>query len=68
MSIDKETKRRRLLNELRNCRGLFVGMLSPEEAQAFEEACELKVARRSYVGGGGMMGLAKVELLTEVFA
>lgn len=42
--------------------GFFVGMLSDDELEVFDAAVEAGVAFRSYEGGGGLMGLAKVRL------
>lgn len=47
---------------LRGCDGLFVGLLSPSELEAFDYLCEKDAARRSYEGAGGLMGLATVRL------
>lgn len=43
--------------------GLFVGLLDKEELAIFDDACRHYEARRSYEGGGGLMGLAKVRLI-----
>lgn len=43
--------------------GLFVGMLDAEELEIFNEACRRYQAKRSYEGGAGLMGLAKVRLI-----
>lgn len=42
--------------------GMFVGFLDPAELWLFEKAVEDGLARRSYEGGAGFMGLAKVRL------
>lgn len=42
--------------------GMFVGLLSDDELKAFEIAVREGLARRSYEGGGGFMGLAKVRI------
>lgn len=42
--------------------GLFVGLLDKEELEIFDAACRSQDAYRSYEGGGGFMGLAKVRL------
>jgi hypothetical protein len=47
---------------VRNVNGLFVGMLTPEEMDAFNYLVAKGVARRDYTGPGGFMGLAKVRL------
>lgn len=49
---------------VRRVEGLYVGMLSPVELQAFEYLIDKQAARRSYAGLGGFMGMAKVELIT----
>lgn len=43
--------------------GMFVGLLVPDEIEALEAAIRRGDARRSYEGGAGLMGLAKVRLL-----
>lgn len=45
--------------------GMFVGMLDDDELKAFDRAVAAGVARRSYEGGSGLMGLAKVRLNTR---
>lgn len=48
---------------LRNCEGMYVGMLSEEEMEAFERLVRLGRASRDYGEGVmAMMGLAKVKL------
>lgn len=42
--------------------GMFVGMLDDAEIRALDQAISLGLARRSYEGGAGLMGLAKVRL------
>ncbi len=42
--------------------GLFVGQLDPGEMRTFERAVQDGEAYRSYEGGAGFMGLAKVRL------
>lgn len=49
-------------SELSRLDGLFVGMLDDAETRLFDEAVEAGIARRSYEGGGGFMGLAKVRV------
>lgn len=54
--------------DLETCRyvnGLFVGLLSPDEAEAFDRLCENYLARRAYIGAAGFMGLAKVEIFEQ---
>lgn len=43
--------------------GLHVGMLDEDELAVFNEACRRQQARRNYQGVGGLMGLAKVQVL-----
>jgi hypothetical protein len=47
---------------LRGSNGLFVGLLSPDELEAFNYLCEKRAARRVYRGASGFMGLAQVEI------
>jgi len=42
--------------------GLFVGLLDEDELKIFDDACRTQDARRSYEGGAGLMGLAKVRV------
>lgn len=42
------------------CEGLFVGQLSKEESETFNELCRAGICRRAYEGAGGFLGLAKV--------
>lgn len=42
--------------------GMFVGLLDDAEIKALDQAVSLGLARRSYEGGGGLLGLAKVRL------
>lgn len=48
---------------LRGADGLYVGMLTESEREAFDYLCEKGAARREYGGVGGFMGLAKVRLV-----
>jgi len=50
------------MTELERVDGLFVGQLDADELQRFERAVEDGDAYRSYEGGSGLMGLAKVRL------
>ena len=45
---------------VRQIDGLFVGQLSDEELQSFDAAVAAGLAERSYEGGAGFMGVAKV--------
>ena len=40
--------------------GLFVGMLDEDEQERFYALCKRGLARETYEGVGGFMGLAKV--------
>lgn len=51
------------MNDLDSIEGLFVGQLNAAEMRLFERAVEDGEARRSYEGGAGFMGLAKVRQL-----
>ncbi len=46
--------------------GLHVGLLDESELWLFEKAVEDGIAYRSYEGGSGFMGLAKVRLRREI--
>lgn len=48
--------------DLQRIEGLFVGLLTPEELEAFQVACNTKQAYRSYEGPAGFLGMAKVRL------
>lgn len=43
--------------------GWFTGQLDPAERQIFDDACKEGIARRSYEGAAGFMGLAKVRII-----
>ena len=49
-------------DELERINGLYVGQLSSDEMRLFENAVEANLARRSYEGGAGLMGVAIVRL------
>jgi hypothetical protein len=49
--------------ELLRLDGLFVGQLREHELELFEEAVRRGLARRSYEGGAGFMGLARVRIV-----
>jgi hypothetical protein len=51
-----------MIDRLRRIEGLFVGQLDEDELEIFDEACRRNEAYRSYEGGSGFMGLAKVRL------
>jgi hypothetical protein len=51
------------MTDLEHIEGLFVGQLSESEMLTFERAVQAGEARRSYEGGAGFMGLAKVRLI-----
>ena len=42
--------------------GFFVGQLNDDEMKVFERAVEDGLAYRSYEGGAGFLGLARVRL------
>lgn len=50
------------MNDLDRLEGLFVGQLNERELKIFETAIKDGEAQRSYEGGAGFMGLAKVRL------
>ncbi len=54
------------MDDLRHIEGLFVGQLNDRELRLFERAIQDGEARRSYEGGAGFMGLAKVRLNQNV--
>jgi hypothetical protein len=51
------------MNSLGALDGLFVGVLSDDELDVFEAACERGEAYRSYEGACGLVGLAKVRVV-----
>jgi hypothetical protein len=57
-ALDEEKRR---MTNLERIDGLF-GQLNERELRTFERAVEDGEARRSYEGGAGFMGLAKVRL------
>lgn len=52
-----------LRGQVSGWRGLFVGQLSRDEAETFYEACRAGVARESYEGMAGLLGLSKIVVL-----
>lgn len=52
-----------VLHDLMRCEGLFVGQLSEEELEVFDKLVKVGLARRSYEGGAGFMGLATVRFV-----
>ena len=48
--------------DLYDLQGMYVGQLTPEELDDFEQACKQGVAYRSYEGLSGIFGMAKVRL------
>lgn len=54
------------MDDLKRIEGLFVGQLDEHEMRTFERAVQDGDAVRSYEGGAGFMGLAKVRLLSRV--
>ncbi len=51
------------LEMLRNAEGLFVGQLDENELKAFNRLVSASLAKRSYEGAGGFLGLAKVRFI-----
>ncbi len=51
------------MNDPYHINGLFVGQLRPDELEWFEWRVSLGETRRSYQGGAGAMGLARVEII-----
>ena len=49
--------------DLDHIEGLFVGQLDKRQMRLFERAVQDGEAYRSYEGGAGFMGLAKVRLV-----
>jgi hypothetical protein len=54
------------VTDLERIEGLFVGSLDDYELWLFERAISDGMAERSYEGGAGFMGLAKVRLIRTV--
>lgn len=54
------------MTDLERIEGLFVGQLDEYELWLFEHAVADGMAERSYEGGAGFMGLAKVRLIRRV--
>jgi hypothetical protein len=54
------------VTDLERIEGLFVGQLDEHEMRTFVRAVQDGEAVRSYEGGAGFMGLAKVRLLHPV--
>lgn len=50
------------LDDLASLEGAFVGSLEQHEIDGLDNAVEVGWAERSYEGGAGFMGLAKVRL------
>ncbi len=50
------------MSDLDRLEGLFVGQLDERELKMFEQAVKNGEAQRSYEGGPGFMGLAKVRV------
>lgn len=51
------------MNDLERMEGLFVGQIDDYEMWLFEHAVTDGMAERSYEGGAGFMGLARVRLI-----
>jgi hypothetical protein len=56
------TRTEAAMTDLEHIDGLFIGQLNEQEMHAFERAVAEGEAYRSYEGGAGFMGLAKVRL------
>jgi len=54
------------MSDLEHMEGLFVGQLDDYETWLFNHAVADGMAERSYEGGSGFMGLAKVRLVRTV--
>jgi hypothetical protein len=54
------------MTDLERMDGLFVGQLDDYETWLFDHAVADGMAERSYEGGAGFMGLAKVRLVRTV--
>lgn len=52
-------------DELPYIDGFYVGQLNNYESEIFERAVSEGLARRVYEGVGGLMGLAKVQLINQ---
>ena len=50
------------LNLLQGTNGLFVGQLRKEEVEAFQLLIKFGLARRSYEGPSGLLGMARVRI------
>jgi len=46
--------------------GLFVGLLGPDELTLLNECVRLGIAKRSYEGAAGLMGLPKVRVIASL--
>lgn len=51
-----------IIETVQQMNGLYVGLLSDDEMEAFDTACRLGLARRCYKGTSGFLGLARVAL------
>lgn len=54
------------MSDLERIEGLFVGQLTDYETWLFNHAVTDGMAERSYEGGAGFMGVAKVRLIRTV--
>lgn len=57
-----------MLETLQRINGLHVGALDRQELQAFNQAVAAGLAKRDYSGPSGILGLAKVLILTPADA
>lgn len=48
---------------IRRLDGMHVGLLSPEELAALERCVQAGIARRTYEGASGLLGLARVRIV-----
>lgn len=65
MALKKATKAD--YEAVQRLNGLHVGQLDKHEIESFNRLCEDGLARRSYEGGAGLMGVAKVRVRDVVF-
>ena len=55
-----------MMTDLESLEGLYVGQLDESELWMFRHAVEDGLARVSYSGPGGFLGLGKVEIIREI--
>ena len=66
--MDKRDEHEADIEHIARLDGMHVGLLDEGERAAFERLCEAGVAFRSYEGGSGFMGLAKVRFNRRIAA